>query len=67
VQGTLAGPDFATDILGTLLYRTFFGAQLQLGDPNMGAAIATMMLVIILGVVCAYLFFVQRRLVRYQL
>jgi raffinose/stachyose/melibiose transport system permease protein len=67
VQGTLAGPDFATDILGTLLYRTFFGAQLQLGDPNMGAAIATMMLAIILGVVCTYLFFVQRRLVRYQL
>jgi raffinose/stachyose/melibiose transport system permease protein len=66
-QGALAGPDFSTDILGTLLYRTFFGAQLQLGDPNMGAAIATMMLLIILGVVCAYLFLVQRRLSRYEL
>ena len=66
-QGALAGPNFSTDILGTLLYRTFFGAQLQLGDPNMGAAIATMMLLIILAVVCLYLFFVQRRLVRYQL
>jgi raffinose/stachyose/melibiose transport system permease protein len=66
-QGALAGPNFSTDILGTLLYRTFFGAQLQLGDPNMGAAIATMMLLIILAVVCAYLFFVQRKLVRYQL
>jgi len=66
-QGTLAGPNFSTDILGTLLYRTFFGAQLQLRDPHMGAAIATMMLIIILGVVCAYLFFVQRKLVRYQL
>jgi raffinose/stachyose/melibiose transport system permease protein len=33
----------------------------------MGAAIATMMLLIILAVVCAYLFFVQRKLVRYQL
>jgi raffinose/stachyose/melibiose transport system permease protein len=67
VQGALAGPNFSTDILGTLLYRTFFGAQLQLGDPNMGAAIATMMLIIILGVVCVYLFLVQRKLVRYQL
>ena len=67
VQGALAGPDGSTDILGTLLYRTFFGAQLQLGDPHMGAAIATMMLVIILMVVCVYLFFVQRKLVRHQL
>jgi ABC-type Fe3+ transport system permease subunit len=40
-QGALAGPDFATDILGTFLYRTFFGFQLQLGDPHMGATIAT--------------------------
>lgn len=67
VQGALAGPDGSTDILGTLLYRTFFGAQLQLGDPHMGATIATMMLVIILMVVCVYLYFVQRKLVRYQL
>lgn len=66
-QGALAGPDFSTDILGTLLYRTFFGANLQLGDHHMGAAIATMMLGIILAVVCSYLFFVQRRLVRHAL
>jgi raffinose/stachyose/melibiose transport system permease protein len=66
-QGALAGPNFSTDILGTLLYRTFFGLQLQLGDPHMGATIATMMLLIILAVVCTYLFFVQRKLVRYQL
>jgi raffinose/stachyose/melibiose transport system permease protein len=66
-QGALAGPDYSTDVLGTLLYRTFFGAQLQLGDPNMGATIATMMLLIILAVVCAYLFLVQRKLVRYEM
>lgn len=66
-QGALAGPDFSTDILGTLLYRTFFGANLQLGDHHMGAAIATMMLLIILAVVCSYLFLVQRRLVRHAL
>lgn len=64
-QGALAGPNFATDILGTFLYRTFFGFQLQIGDPNMGAAIATAMFVIILAGVSIYLFGLQRRLRRY--
>lgn len=65
-QGALAGPNYATDILGTFLYRTFFGFQLQLGDPNMGATIASMMFLIILTGVCLYLFGVQRRLRRFQ-
>ncbi|MDW6026643.1 sugar ABC transporter permease [Mesorhizobium sp. BAC0120] len=65
-QGALAGPNFSTDILGTFLYRTFFGFQLQLGDPNMGATIASMMFFIILAGVCLYLFAVQTRLRRYQ-
>lgn len=65
-QGALAGPNYSTDILGTLLYRTFFGYQLQLGDPNMGAAVATLMFLIILAGVCVYLFTVQRRISRYQ-
>jgi raffinose/stachyose/melibiose transport system permease protein len=65
-QGVAAGPNYSTDILATLLYRTFFGFQLQLGDPNMGAAVATMMFLIILAGVCLYLFLVQRRLNRYQ-
>jgi raffinose/stachyose/melibiose transport system permease protein len=65
-QGALAGPNFSTDILGTFLYRAFFGFQLQLGDPNMGATIATMMFFIILAGVCVYLFAIQTRLRRYQ-
>ncbi len=65
-QGALAGPDFSTDILGTFLYRTFFGFQLQLGDPYMGSAIATAMFGIILLGVCVYLFGIQTRLRRYQ-
>ncbi|MDH3262686.1 MAG: sugar ABC transporter permease [Paracoccaceae bacterium] len=65
-QGALAGPDFTTDILGTFLYRTFFGFQLQLGDPHMGSAIATAMFLIILIGVCLYLFGIQRRIRRYQ-
>ncbi len=65
-QGALAGPDFSTDILGTFMYRTFFGFQLQLGDPHMGSAIATAMFAIILIGVCIYLFGIQTRMRRYQ-
>ncbi len=65
-QGALAGPNYATDILGTFLYRTFFGFQLQLGDPNMGSAIASLMFLIILAGVSIYLFGIQTRLRRYQ-
>ncbi|TCD15116.1 carbohydrate ABC transporter permease [Oricola cellulosilytica] len=65
-QGALAGPNYATDILGTFLYRTFFGFQLQIGDPNMGSAIASIMFLIILMGVCIYLFGIQTRLRRYQ-
>jgi len=66
-QGALAGPAFSTDILGTFMYRTFFGFQLQLGDPHMGSAVAGAMFAIILIGVCIYLFGIQTRLRRYQL
>ena len=65
VKGALAGPNFASDILGTFFYRTFFGNQLQLGDPTMGATVATVMFLMVLAGVCFYLFVVQRRLRRY--
>ena len=65
-QGALAGPDYSTDILGTLFYRTFFGFQLQLGDSHMGSAIASAMFAVILIGVCIYLFGIQTRLRRYQ-
>ena len=66
VQGGLAGPEFSTDLLGTFFYRTFFGFQLQLGSPTMGATVAGMMFLLILLGVCLYLFVVQRRLVTYE-
>jgi len=65
-QGALAGPNYSTDVLGSFLYRTFFGFQMQLGDPNMGAAIAMMMFLVILIGVCIYLFGIQTRMRRYQ-
>ncbi|MDR6816293.1 raffinose/stachyose/melibiose transport system permease protein [Neorhizobium sp. 2083] len=66
VQGALAGPNGSTDILGTLLYRTFFGFQNQMGDRSMGATIAAVMFLIILAGVALYLFVIQRRMRRYQ-
>ena len=58
----MAGPNFSTDLLGTLLYRVFFGFQIQTGDPHMGATIATVMFLIILAGVMIYLLGVQRRM-----
>jgi raffinose/stachyose/melibiose transport system permease protein len=66
-QKALAGPNFSTDILGTFFYRTFFGFQLQPGNPTMGAAIAGVMLMIILLGVLLYLFAYQRRLQNIEL
>ncbi|MEF9975074.1 MAG: sugar ABC transporter permease, partial [Clostridia bacterium] len=48
MEGTLAGPNYATDTLGTFFYRTAFGART--GSPaemGMGAAIAAVMALII--------------------
>lgn len=60
VKGALAGPNFSTDILGTFFYRTFFGFQLQMGNPVMGATVAGAMFVLILVGVLLYLFAWQR-------
>jgi raffinose/stachyose/melibiose transport system permease protein len=65
-QGGLAGPNFSTDIMGTFFYRTFFGHQLQLGNPTMGATIATMMFLIILAGVLLYMFAWRRRVQTYE-
>lgn len=66
IAGGLAGPNFSTDLLGTFFYRTFFGFQLQPGNPTMGATIAGVMFLIILTGVLLYLFGWQRRLLRVE-
>jgi raffinose/stachyose/melibiose transport system permease protein len=66
MKGALAGPEFSTDIMGTLFYRTFFGQQLQLGDPAMGATVAAMMFLIILVGVLVYTLW-RRRVQTYQM
>ncbi len=64
MQGSQAGPNFRTDLLGTFFYRTLFGAAGQLPNQAMGATIATMMFLIILVGVLIYFFIAQRRLIR---
>ncbi len=66
VKGALAGPNFSTDIMGTMFYRAFFGQQLQSGNPEMGATVAAMMLLIILIGVILYLVGWQRRITAYE-
>ncbi len=66
VEGAMAAPNFSTEVMGTFLFRTFFGHQTTLGDPNMGAAIAMMMFLVILAGVTFYLFVIQTRIRRYQ-
>jgi raffinose/stachyose/melibiose transport system permease protein len=67
MKGANAGPDFSTDIMGTFFYRTFFGQQLQLGNPTMGATVAAMMFLIILAGVLIYMFLWQRRVQTFEL
>ena len=63
-QKATGGPNFATDILGTFFYRTFFVIQHQPGNRTMGATVAGMMLLIILAGVLFYLFAFQRRILK---
>jgi raffinose/stachyose/melibiose transport system permease protein len=65
VKGALAGPNYSSDLLGTLFYRTFFGYQSQVGSATMGAAVATVMFLVILLGVGGYTVLVQRRLQRH--
>jgi len=67
VQGALAGPEFSTDIMGTLFYRSFFGFQLQSGSTAMGATVAAAMFLVILFGVLIYLFGWAKRVETYEL
>jgi len=66
LKNIYAGPEYSTDLMGTFFYRTFFGYQMQLGNPTMGATVAATTFAIILLGVLLYLFAFQRRISRYQ-
>jgi raffinose/stachyose/melibiose transport system permease protein len=67
VQGALAGPNYSTDIFGTLFYRTFFGEGNRPGSTTMGAAVATLMFFVILIGVAIYYFFGHRKMQSHEL
>lgn len=60
MQGIAAAPNFSTDIMGTLFFRTAFGSESQRPNPTMGATIATMMFIII-SIGFAVYSYLQRR------
>lgn len=66
VQSVLAGPNYSTDVVGTLFYRTLSGFFNELPNRSMAATIATVTVAVVGCVVALYLFFVQRRLQRYE-
>jgi raffinose/stachyose/melibiose transport system permease protein len=67
VQGASAGPNFSSDIFGTLFYRTFLGTGTATGSVTLGATVASLMFLTILVGVALYLVFIHRRLRSYQL
>jgi raffinose/stachyose/melibiose transport system permease protein len=67
LNGSAPGPNYSTDILGTLFYRTFFGSSGQVADLDLGATIASVIFLIILVTTAAYVVVLQRRIRSYQL
>jgi len=60
MQGAIAGPNYATDVLSTYFYRTSFGAYGSfLPDMGLGSAIAVIMFIIV--AVCVVIWFVLDR------
>jgi raffinose/stachyose/melibiose transport system permease protein len=66
LQGPLAAPNYATDVLGTLFYRTYFGTMGTGADPPMGTTIAAMSFLIVLAGVLVFLVGWQRRAMVYE-
>ena len=67
LNGSAPGPNYSTDILGTLFYRTFFGSSGQVANTDLGATIASVVFFIILVTTAAYFVVLQRRLKTYEL
>jgi raffinose/stachyose/melibiose transport system permease protein len=67
LNGSAPGPNYSTDILGTLFYRTFFGSSGQVADLDLGATVATVIFFIILVTTAVYFYVLQRRLKTYEL
>ena len=67
LNGSAPGPNYSTDILGTLFYRTFFGSSGQVANLDLGATLASVIFLMILVTTAAYFYVLQRRLKTYEL
>jgi raffinose/stachyose/melibiose transport system permease protein len=67
LNGASPGPNYSTDIFGTLFYRTFFGESGHLADLDLGATVATVIFTIILAATAVYFLVVMRRVRSYEL
>ena len=63
MAGVRGAPNYSTDLLATLFYRTAIAGEHPVGIPNMGigAAIATLTFSILMTGVLAWLFLVRRQ------
>lgn len=67
LEGPLATPNYATDVLGSFFFRTFYGTNGIGANPTMGTTIAGITFLMALGGVLVYLIGWQRRTVAYDL
>lgn len=67
LNGASPGPNYSTDIFGTMFYRSFFGESGRLADLDLGATVATVIFLVILLATALYFLIVQRRLRSYEL
>lgn len=68
MQGSSGNPYYATDLLGTLFYRTAFGDSTTGGEPGqigIASAVAVLMLVLIASISSLGIRLMQRRQVEY--
>jgi raffinose/stachyose/melibiose transport system permease protein len=67
LNGSAPGPNYSTDIFGTLFYRTFFGSSGQVANLDLGATVASVVFGLILIITATYFVVLQRRLESYEL
>ena len=65
LKGGAPGPTYATDVLGTLFFREFFGWRFEPGNAGVGAAVGCLTLLFILIGVAGYAA-VRRRMQSYE-
>lgn len=60
IKGPMAGPDYSTDTMMSFFFRTFYGHELQQPNAPMGATVACVILIILLGGLFIYMIWNKR-------